>query len=494
MTVKYNQNGELTMDGISLKTIAQSFGTPTIVYDELQIREQMRRYHRAFKDSGLKYNISYASKAFTCIQMVKLVAEEDLQLDVVSEGELYTALEAGFEPSRIHFHGNNKTKHEIRYALENNIGYFVIDSLEEIELIDRYANDTVQVVLRVNPGVEAHTHEFIQTGQEDSKFGLSIQYGLAKKAIDKVQQSKHLKLKGVHCHIGSQIEGTEAFIETAKIVLRWLKEQGIQVELLNLGGGFGIKYVEGDESFPIESGIKDITDAIKSEIKVLGIDAPEIGIEPGRSIVGEAGVTLYEVGTIKEIPEINKYVSIDGGMSDHIRTALYDAKYQALLVNRNEEADDSVTIAGKLCESGDIIIKDAKLPSSVKRGDYLAWSLIDYDAIPVCGFAWIHWSVANVSVSGNSISIKADLSRTKGDYVQGKNSFTSGVLAEDFSEIENHYVGPTPPDQDHQYELTVYALDHSLNLKNGFYLNEFLKEVNQHKIDQTSINLIGRKI
>ncbi len=195
MTVKYNQNGELTMDGISLKTIAQSFGTPTIVYDELQIREQMRRYHRAFKDSGLKYNISYASKAFTCLQMVKLVAEEDLQLDVVSEGELYTALEAGFEPSRIHFHGNNKTKHEIRYALENNIGYFVIDSLEEIELIDRYANDTVQVVLRVNPGVEAHTHEFIQTGQEDSKFGLSIQYGLAIKAINKVQQSKHLKLK-----------------------------------------------------------------------------------------------------------------------------------------------------------------------------------------------------------------------------------------------------------------------------------------------------------
>ncbi|MGT2357302.1 diaminopimelate decarboxylase family protein [Staphylococcus aureus] len=224
------------MDGISLKTIAQSFGTPTIVYDELQIREQMRRYHRAFKDSGLKYNISsYASKAFTCIQMVKLVAEEDLQLDVVSEGELYTALEEGFKPSPSISMVTIKTKHEIRYALENNIGYFVIDSLEEIELIDRYANvDTVQVVLRVNPGVEAHTHEFIQTGQEDSKFGLSIQYGLAKKAIDKVQQSKHLKLKGVHCHIGSQIEGTEAFIETAKIVLRWLKEQGIQVELLNL--------------------------------------------------------------------------------------------------------------------------------------------------------------------------------------------------------------------------------------------------------------------
>ncbi|AXV42419.1 diaminopimelate decarboxylase [Staphylococcus warneri] len=372
MTVEYNEYGELTMGGTSLKTVAQSFGTPTIVYDEEQIRNQMRRYHKAFQQSGLKYNISYASKAFTCIQMVKLVQEEDLQLDVVSEGELYTALEAGFDPSRIHFHGNNKTKHEIKYALENHIGYFVIDSLEEIDLIDRYASETVQVVLRVNPGVEAHTHEFIQTGQEDSKFGLSIRYGLANEAIDKIKQTNHLHLKGVHIHIGSQIEGTEAFIETAKIVMNWLNDQQIHVDLLNLGGGFGIKYVEGDVSFPIESGIAEITDAIKNEAQQLNMETPEIGIEPGRSIVGEAGITLYEVGTIKEIPEINKYVSIDGGMSDHIRTALYDAKYQALLVNRQEEADDTVTIAGKLCESGDIIIKNAKLPSSVQRGDYLA--------------------------------------------------------------------------------------------------------------------------
>ncbi|EHJ08304.1 diaminopimelate decarboxylase, partial [Staphylococcus simiae CCM 7213 = CCUG 51256] len=224
MTVKYNASGELTMNDMSLKTIAQSFGTPTIVYDENQIREQMRRYHRAFQHSGLTYNISYASKAFTCLQMVKLVAEEDLQLDVVSEGELYTALEAGFDAKKIHFHGNNKSKHEIRYALESSIGYFVIDSLEEIDLIDKYANDIVNVVLRVNPGVEAHTHEFIQTGQEDSKFGLSIRYGLADQAIEKITQSKHLYLKGIHFHIGSQIEGTEAMIETAKIVLNWLKK------------------------------------------------------------------------------------------------------------------------------------------------------------------------------------------------------------------------------------------------------------------------------
>ncbi|MDU3989746.1 MAG: diaminopimelate decarboxylase, partial [Staphylococcus sp.] len=191
-------------------------------------------------------------------------------------------------------------------------------------------------------------------------------------AVEKVKASKHLHLKGIHFHVGSQIEGTEAMIETAKIVLNWLNEHHIQVELLNLGGGFGIKYVEGDVSFPIEEGIAEITDAIKSESEKLNYDVPEIGIEPGRSIVGEAGITLYEVGTIKDIPEVNKYVSIDGGMSDHIRTALYGAKYQALLVNRHEKADETVTIAGKLCESGDIIIRDAMLPSSVKRGDYLA--------------------------------------------------------------------------------------------------------------------------
>ncbi|NQD97576.1 diaminopimelate decarboxylase [Staphylococcus xylosus] len=372
MVVEYNDSGELTMGGTSLKTIAQSFGTPTIVYDEVQIRNQMRRFHEAFKKSGLNYNVSYASKAFTCLQMVKLVQEENLELDVVSEGELYTALEAGFAPQHIHFHGNNKTKHEIRYALESKVGYIVIDSLEEIDLIDRYANEEVNVVIRLNPGVEAHTHEFIQTGQEDSKFGLSIKHGLAIQGVQKVKTSKYLKLKGVHFHVGSQIEGTEAMIETTKLVVHWLKENDIEVELINLGGGFSIKYVEGDISFPIEEGIEEIATAVKSIAEEASYPIPEIGIEPGRSIVGEAGITLYEVGTIKEIPNVNKYVSIDGGMSDHIRTSLYDAQYEALLVNRNDPKDETVTIAGKLCESGDIIIKDAKLPSTLKRGDYLA--------------------------------------------------------------------------------------------------------------------------
>ncbi|EGQ1687667.1 diaminopimelate decarboxylase [Staphylococcus pseudintermedius] len=372
MTVSYNQNGELTFGGTSLKTLAQSFGTPTIVYDEAQIRQQMRRYHSAFQQNDIGYVLSYASKAFTCLQMVKLAAEEDFELDVVSEGELYTALEAGFDPQRIHFHGNNKTKHEIRYALESGIGYFVVDALDEIDLIEQYATKPVDVLLRVNPGVEAHTHEFIQTGQEKSKFGLSLKHGLALEAVEKIRNTNNIVLKGIHFHIGSQIEETTGMIETAKMVLNWLDEHAITIDLLNLGGGFSAQYVEGDQSFDIEAGITEIVQAIKAECQQLKYPIPTLSIEPGRSIVAEAGVTLYEVGTIKDIPGVNKYVSIDGGMSDHIRTALYDAKYQALLINRNETPDETVTIAGKLCESGDIIIHEAKLPSSVKRGDYLA--------------------------------------------------------------------------------------------------------------------------
>ncbi|REH93062.1 diaminopimelate decarboxylase [Staphylococcus felis] len=372
MTVQYNQYGELTMQGTNLKLLAQSFGTPTIVYDEKQIRTQMRRYHEAFRKSDVDYELSYASKAFTCIQMVKLAKEENFDLDVVSMGELYTALEAGFDPKRIHFHGNNKTRDEIQYALDHDIGYFVIDALDEVDLIDSYASQKVDVLLRVNPGVEAHTHEFIQTGQEKSKFGLSIKYGLAEKAVSQIQKSKYLNLKGIHFHIGSQIEDTKGMIETAKIVLTWLKEKNIAIELLNLGGGFSVKYTENDQSFNIEKGIPEIIESIKSTCHTLEYPLPKLSVEPGRSIVAEAGITLYEVGTIKEIPSVNKYVSIDGGMSDHIRTSLYDAKYQALLVNRNDKVDETVTIAGKLCESGDIIIHEAQCPSTIQRGDYIA--------------------------------------------------------------------------------------------------------------------------
>lgn len=372
MTVKYNDQGVLTIGNVSLQTIAASFGTPTIVYDEEQIRTQCRRFHEAFKESGLSYNISYASKAFSSIQLFKLMEEEEMGLDVVSEGELYTALASGFDPSKIHFHGNNKTNEEIEYAIESGVEYFVIDSLDEITRINRLASKPIKAVLRVNPGVEAHTHEFIQTGQEDSKFGLSIKHGTALEGVRALQESDKIDFKGIHFHIGSQIFEADGTINTIQIVFEWLKEHDIEIDILNLGGGFSIKYTEADKSYPIEDGIKLITDAIKENSQKYDMAIPEISIEPGRSIVGEAGVTLYQVGTIKEIPNVNTYVSIDGGMSDHIRTALYDAQYKALLVNRNDEDTHEVTIAGKLCESGDLIGRDMKLPKSTKIGDYIA--------------------------------------------------------------------------------------------------------------------------
>ncbi len=372
MTVKYNDQGVLTMGNISLKTIAASYGTPTIVYDEEQIRSQCRRFHEAFSNSGLKYNISYASKAFSSIQLFKLMAEENMGLDVVSEGELFTALASDFDPSKIHFHGNNKTNDEIEYAIESGVEYFVIDSLDEITRINRIASKPIKAVLRVNPGVEAHTHEFIQTGQEDSKFGLSIIHGTALEGVRALQASDKIDFKGIHFHIGSQIFEADGTINTIQIVFEWLKENNIDIEILNLGGGFSIKYTNEDKSYPIEESIKRITDAIKENSEKYSMDIPEISIEPGRSIIGEAGVTLYRVGTIKEIPNVNTYVSIDGGMSDHIRTALYNAKYEALLVDRQEDDLQEVTIAGKLCESGDLIGKDMKLPKSTKIGDYIA--------------------------------------------------------------------------------------------------------------------------
>jgi len=341
----------LTIHGHSLLDIKEQYGTPLFVYDESLIRNQCRRFHEALQASGLTYTISYASKAFTSIQLFKLMQEEHMGLDVVSEGELYTALTAQFDPQKIHFHGNNKTDHEIEYAIEAGVEYFVIDAIDEIERINTIANrknSTVKAILRVNPGVEAHTHEFIQTGQEDSKFGLSIKHGLALQGVKLIQEASHIDFYGIHFHIGSQIFESTGTIETIQIVIQWLKENNIEIKVLNIGGGFSIKYTAEDVSYPIEDGIK-----------------------AGRSIVGEAGITLYEVGTVKSIPKTNKYISIDGGMSDHIRTALYDAQYELELVDREENQTENVTVAGKLCESGDIIARNTHLPKSTKRGDTL---------------------------------------------------------------------------------------------------------------------------
>ncbi|TDM13277.1 diaminopimelate decarboxylase [Macrococcus lamae] len=371
MTLQYINN-ELTMHGHRLSDIAKKYGTPLFVYDETMIREQCRRFHTALKASGLRYTISYASKAFSSIQLFNLMAEEQMGLDVVSEGELFTALQSKVPENQIHFHGNNKTNREIQYAMESGVEYFVIDSLDEIERLNTLAERPVKAVLRINPGVEAHTHEFIQTGQENSKFGLSVKKGLALEGIKKIQAAEHLEFIGVHFHIGSQIFESTGTIATVDLVIDWLSENHIEIDVLNIGGGFSIKYTEEDISYPIEEGIKSITDALKNACHRNNFTLPEISLEPGRSIVGEAGITLYEVGTVKNIPDVNYYVSIDGGMSDHIRTALYDAQYDLKLVNREEPHDKMMTIAGKLCESGDIIRRDIKLPTSIHTGDYLA--------------------------------------------------------------------------------------------------------------------------
>lgn len=367
---KIADNGHLIIGGVDLATLAEKYSTPLFVYDENYIRKQCRRFHKVLDASGLDYHISYASKAFICKYIVKIMQEENMGLDVVSQGELYNALSAGFDPSQIHLHGNNKTEDEIKMALDKNIACFVIDSFDEIERLDRLAQSLGKIpdcLLRVTPGIEAHTHDFITTGNTDSKFGLNIDNSQAYEGVRQILSKKNLNLKGIHFHIGSQIFGTDGTKAAIEKVFRWFRtlkdELGFVPEVLNIGGGFGVRYTDEDISYPIETALNEIISYLKQASKENDINIPQLWLEPGRSIVAEAGYTLYTIGTIKEIPNIRTYVSIDGGMSDHIRTALYGAKYEVALANRmNEDCTDTVTFAGKCCESGDMIAYDVKIP------------------------------------------------------------------------------------------------------------------------------------
>lgn len=382
MPVFYNENQALMMEDLVLDDLAKQYGTPLIVYNEQLMKRRINDFHLGFQE-GLKikgedvlkdhYSISYASKAFSNIQMLKLAAKHDLDLDVVSLGELYMAHQAGFPSERIHFHGNNKTEEEIKYALELGIGYFVIDSFDEIKRLDRLAKSKVDVMIRLNPGVTANTHQFIQTSQEDSKFGFSLNKGLAEEAIIRIQQSTHLKFIGIHFHLGSQIKNPELLQSTAKYILKWSAEKQIDLNHLNVGGGFNIRYVENDEPFQVREGIRELSSSIKKVCQDLKINIPIIGIEPGRSLIGDLAVTIYEVGTIKNIPNLKPYVSVDGGMSDHIRTALYGAEYTILPIIKDLNAEYvPMHIVGKLCESGDIIGKNKRLPKNLKVNDKIA--------------------------------------------------------------------------------------------------------------------------
>ncbi|UUZ86926.1 diaminopimelate decarboxylase [Paenibacillus sp. P26] len=333
----------------------------------------------AFRASGLKYQVAYASKAFCVMAMCRIAEEEGLSLDVVSDGELFTALQAGFPAERIHFHGNNKTPYEIEMALDAKIGRFVVDNFVELRLLNAIAGEKrmkPNVLLRITPGVEAHTHEYISTGQEDSKFGFDLGNGAAFEAVKEASESPNVKLLGIHSHIGSQIFEVDGFrLAVEKVTdfaVRVRGELGVTFSVLNVGGGFGIRYVEGDTPLPAAEYIKAIAEAVKERFGAAGYPLPEIWTEPGRSIVGDAGTTLYTVGTYKEIPGVRKYVAVDGGMTDNPRPALYDSQYEAMLANRaNEAAEEVVSIAGKCCESGDMLIWDASLPA-VRSGDLLA--------------------------------------------------------------------------------------------------------------------------
>lgn len=375
-----NNQGHLTIGGCDTLKLAEEFGTPLYVLDETTIRNTCRAYVNSFKKyyggNGMPL---YASKVLSCKELCRIANEENLGLDVVSGGEIYTAVQAGFPMDKVHFHGNNKTADEIKYALDVNIGKFVVDNLYELELLNRICeekNKTANISFRIKPGVDAHTHNFIRTGQIDSKFGFALETGEAFEAVKKALTYDNVCLKELHCHIGSQIFDIDPFVTAAEIMLDFMgkikDELGVVISELNLGGGFGIMYTKEDEPVPYEEYMEKVSVAVKAKAAEHNLPVPYIYIEPGRSVVGEAGITLYTVGGKKEIPDVRTYVSIDGGMTDNVRYALYQSAYTVVNAGKaDKEPDEIVTVAGKCCESGDLIQEHTKV-ASVEVGDTLA--------------------------------------------------------------------------------------------------------------------------
>lgn len=359
-----NEKGHLVIGSIDAVELAKEYGTPLYVIDEETYVENMRK----FKDSMDKYysgngRVLYASKTFCCKEVVRIVNKEGLGIDVVSAGELYTALQAGIDPSKIVFHGNNKSIKELEMAIDNNVGRIVVDSIYELNMLNDIAKSKdvkVNIMLRIKPGIDVHTHDYIKTGQIDSKFGLVLENKEAELTVKEAIEKEYINLIGLHCHIGSQIFDVEPFEDAAKIMLTFISEiknkYNHEILELNLGGGFGIMYTNVDDPIAYDKYMERVSKAVIATCNSLSIKVPFIYIEPGRSIAGPAGITLYTVGTIKDIPGIRKYVSIDGGMTDNPRYALYQAKYTARVANRmNAPIDDVITLAGKCCESGDLI-------------------------------------------------------------------------------------------------------------------------------------------
>ncbi|MHB1412376.1 MAG: diaminopimelate decarboxylase [Thermoleophilia bacterium] len=377
-STRVNAGGHLEVGGCDVAGLAGEFGTPLFIYDEQEIRSRCREYRRAFESRAEDARIIYASKAFACLALFQLMAEEGLSLDVASGGELFTALSAWFPPEDIFLHGNANTRDELHQAVRNEVGHVVLDSLDELGVLDEVAAQAGRiqpVLLRVTPGIEAHTHDYIQTGKQDSKFGFTLGEGAALAAVKAVMAAAHLKLVGLHCHIGSQIFSMEPYRKTAAVIADFMaqcREQlGFECRLLDMGGGLGIAYTADDQPPSVADYAEAVTSAVAAETRRAGLELPRIAVEPGRSIVANAGLTAYEIETIKSIPGVRKYAAVNGGMSDNLRPALYGAAYTALIASRPEAAPtETVTIAGKHCESGDILVKDAPLPDPVP-GDIL---------------------------------------------------------------------------------------------------------------------------
>lgn len=378
-TSQLTEDGQLKIGGCLATDLAKTYGTPLFVYDVAKIKEMARGFKQTFTELAVPHKVMYASKAFSCQAIYQLLAKEGLGFDVVSAGEIYTALSAGVSPSDLEFHGNNKTPDELTYAINEGIGTIVVDNFYELNLVAEIAEakqQTQQILLRVTPGVDAHTHDYILTGQEDSKFGFDVKSGQADHALQQALTHQSLQVAGVHCHIGSQIFDTAGFTAAAErmmaLLIKWREAYDYTATILNLGGGFGVRYTETDTPLPPQ----DYVTHVVSEVKKLACETdyplPIIWIEPGRSIVAEAGTTLYTIGSRKDVPGIRKFVAVDGGMGDNIRPALYQAKYTGLLANRAlEPATETVTIVGKYCESGDRLIESIDLPHA-EVGDLFA--------------------------------------------------------------------------------------------------------------------------
>jgi len=384
LTTKINDSGHLYVGGCDAIALCHEFGTPLYLFDEYTIRQKCQEFKRSFSRYFSDISILYASKAFLNRTMASIIKEEKLGLDVVSGGELYIAHSVGFPMDKVYFHGNNKSPQELEMALEWNIGHIVVDNFYEINLLERLTKgrETRQdVLLRLTPDVDPHTHQYTTTGTLDSKFGFPVNTGYAEEAVRQVMANSNLNLRGLAFHLGSPIFKTQPYKLAIEVVLSFaqkMKEKyGFQASELDIGGGFAVQYIREDKAPSIDYYAQAISKKLSDLLLEMKINPLQLTIEAGRAIISQAGIALYTTGAIKNIPGVRKYVCVDGGMNDNVRPPLYGAKYEALIANRaTAEEDETVTIAGKLCESGDVLVRDVNLPS-VASGDIIS--------IPMCG-------------------------------------------------------------------------------------------------------------